>query len=59
MPLVLTLTALIGLAWARSTRSRMCLWMVGSPPENITTSASPSEATKASSMAAHCSTVME
>ncbi len=33
--------------------------MVGSPPENITTSASPSDATNASSTRVHCSAVIE
>ncbi len=33
--------------------------MVGSPPENMTTSASPSAATKTSSIFAHCSRVIE
>jgi hypothetical protein len=31
----------------------------GSPPENITTSASPSDSTNTSSIPAHCSWVME
>ena len=59
MPLVLRLTALIGRAWARSMIARMSWWMVGSPPENITTSGSPSAATNASSIVAHCAEVIE
>ena len=59
MPLVLRFTALIGRSWARSIIARMSLWMVGSPPENITTSGSPSAATKTSSMVAHWSRVIE
>ncbi len=59
MPLVFRLTDLIGRSWARSMKSRICLWMVGSPPENITTSASPSQATNTSSIRAHCSRVIE
>jgi hypothetical protein len=37
----------------------MSLWIVGSPPENITTSASPSDVTNTSRIRAHCSTVIE
>ena len=59
MPLVLRLTALMGRACAMSMKSRICLWMVGSPPENMTTSGSPSAATKASSIRSHCSRVIE
>jgi hypothetical protein len=59
MPLVLRLTLRIGLACAKSMKSRMCLWMVGSPPENITTSASPSDSTNTSSMRSHCPSVIE
>ncbi|COV47917.1 Uncharacterised protein [Mycobacterium tuberculosis] len=58
MPLVLMMTVLTGRAWAASTNSRSCLWMVGSPPENITTSGSPSAATSVSSIRSHCAAVM-
>jgi len=58
MPLVLRLTERIGRDWAASMNSRICRWMVGSPPENITTSASPSEATNTSSIRSHCSSVI-
>ena len=34
-------------------------WIVGSPPENITTSASPSEATNTSSILSTCATLSE
>ncbi len=59
MPLVLRLTDLIGLAWARSIICKICLWIVGSPPENISTSGSPSAATNASIIVWHCPRVIE
>ena len=48
IPLVLTVTSPIPLSLARRTKSRISGWMVGSPPENMTTSGFPSAATKAS-----------
>ena len=50
MPLVFSITCLIGRRRAAAMISRICGWMVGSPPEICTRSGSPSLATRASNM---------
>ena len=51
MPLVLSTTVRTPLSLAIAQNSRIWGWMDGSPPENMTTSGSPSAATNASSPA--------
>ena len=50
MPLVFSITCLMGRRRAAARMSRICGWMVGSPPEICTRSGSPSLLTRASSM---------
>src|SRR5215204_4315637 len=59
MPLVLRLTIFTPFSAAMRMKPRISGWMVGSPPENTTTSGSPSEATNASRPASTWSIVSE
>jgi hypothetical protein len=59
MPLVLSTTLRMPLSRASAQNSTISGWIDGSPPENMTTSGSPSAATNASSPASTCSRVNE
>src|SRR6266511_2374000 len=59
MPLVLRLTIFTPFSAAMRMKPRISGWMLGSPPENMTTSGSPSERTNASRPASTWSIVSE
>jgi hypothetical protein len=57
--LVFKTTVPTPLSHAIAQKSRICGWIDGSPPENMTTSGSPSAATNASRPLSTCSMVRE
>ena len=57
LPLVLIITNGMPRALAARTKSMICGWMVGSPPENCTTSGLPSVRTKSSRICSTSSSV--
>ena len=59
MPFVFRLTVLQPLSYAIPMKSRIRGWIVGSPPEYMHTSGSPSARTNASSAVSTCSIVRE